>query len=99
VVVTEWEIYRTERLKLPSEIKRIIIGGVHAVTFTSGSTVRNFLSNFSKSETPRIFKNTIALSIGPITTKELRAHRVPHVRQARQAVVESMVDTLIKGMK
>lgn len=43
------------------------------MTFTSSSTVTSFVKNFTRAQRRRLFSRTRALSIGPITSRALRA--------------------------
>lgn len=42
---------------------------IHAVTFTSSSTVKNFVSMVGKENTAQLLQDVVVASIGPITTK------------------------------
>jgi uroporphyrinogen III methyltransferase/synthase len=66
--------YRTIRpAALPDEvISRLDRGAVHWVTFTSGSTVDNFLALIGETRRARLATVKLA-SIGPITSERLRS--------------------------
>ncbi len=63
--------YRTVRpRKKAAEMKEKMFGGeIDVTTFTSSSTVTNFMSSFRKNEVERINENTRIACIGPITAK------------------------------
>lgn len=78
----------------PPHVKRLIIGGVDAITFTSASTVRHFCGFFTRAELRKIFSKAIAVSIGPSTTKALREFGITRLRQSNQATSESLVTAI-----
>ncbi len=47
-------------------------GGIDVVTFTSSSTVSNFVSMFAKGEAAKLLKNTKIACIGPVTADTAR---------------------------
>ena len=63
--------YRTIKpAKAAGELRELFReGGVDIVTFTSASTVTNFVSMFSKKELPGLLKGCTIAAIGPITAK------------------------------
>jgi uroporphyrinogen-III synthase len=85
----------------PSSIKKEILNGVDAVTFTSASTARHFRSFFSEREFRSVFKKAAAFSIGPTTTEILIKLGVRPVRQSRRATLPDLVSILIRflGLK
>jgi uroporphyrinogen-III synthase len=72
-IVDEVVIYRT----LPAEIHPSALAelqrGVHVITFTSGSTARNFVTAIQASgQLPALFDNTLIACIGPVSADEAR---------------------------
>jgi len=63
--------YKTVRPKKEAaELKKLLKeGGVDVVTFTSSSTVTNFLSMFKKGEAPELLESVYVACIGPITAE------------------------------
>ena len=70
-------------------------GGIDVVTFTSSSTVSNFVSMFKKGEAARLLKKTKVACIGPITADTARElnltvdimpgrHTVPELTRAME---------------
>ena len=69
-----WPLYETRPVALSRDAKAALLSGaVDAVTFTSSSTVTSFVKNFTRAQRRRLFLRTRALSIGPITSRALRA--------------------------
>lgn len=68
-------VYRTEvaRDHDPRVRRRLLAGGVDAVTFTSSSTVRNFVA-LLRGETPRALERAVVACIGPVTAATAREH-------------------------
>ncbi|MBI5827357.1 MAG: uroporphyrinogen-III C-methyltransferase [Deltaproteobacteria bacterium] len=68
--------YRTVRPSIPAGglEKLLLNGGIDIVTFTSSSTVTNFLSLFKKAEAGEALKNVRIACIGPITADTARSH-------------------------
>lgn len=65
-------------------------GVVDAVTFTSGSTVRCFLSAADEVVRSRL----VPASIGPITSAALRAENIEPVIEAQRYTTEGLVDAI-----
>lgn len=94
-LVDEAAVYKTWPAMPPSpRLKNLIVQGVDAVTFTSGSTVDHFLGFFSPGQIKKIFSHAKAVSIGPTTTATLRRHGIRRIVQAREATAESLVEAL-----
>ncbi|WP_206811643.1 uroporphyrinogen-III C-methyltransferase [Paradesulfitobacterium ferrireducens] len=72
-------------------------GKVSAVTFTSSSTVRNFIKliegNISLLDGVKVF------SIGPITSQTARELGIEVHREAKQYTIEGLTEALVEGVK
>ena len=91
-LVDEISTYRTVPALPPhARLKEVLLKGVDFVTFTSGSTVENFLGFFSPKEIQKIFSKACALSIGPVTTLALRRKGIKKIVQAKTSTAEGMV--------
>jgi uroporphyrinogen III methyltransferase/synthase len=68
------DAYRTIRpRKGVQELKKTLAqGSIDVATFTSSSTVSNFVSMFKPGTVPGLLKNTLVACIGPITAKTAR---------------------------
>jgi uroporphyrinogen III methyltransferase/synthase len=62
------------------------------ITFTSSSTVKNFITLFGK----EILKGSIVASIGPITTETLKRHHVKVDITASRYDIEGLVDAIVE---
>lgn len=70
--------YRTVKpAKAASELRRLFgEGGVDVVTFTSSSTVTNFVGSFRKGELSGLLKGVTVACIGPITADTAKANGI-----------------------
>ena len=68
------DAYRTIKpRKGVGELRRTMReGGIDVVTFTSSSTVSNFVSMFAKGEAAELLKSTLVACIGPVTASTAR---------------------------
>lgn len=99
LLVTEAIIYDTilagedddELLKLLEE------GGIHAMTFTSSSTVTNFMSILKRmglQDPLPLLKNVEVACIGPVTAKTAEAAGLKVTMMAEEATIESLISVL-----
>jgi uroporphyrinogen-III synthase len=68
----------------------------HVITFTSSSTVRNFMSLLGKR--PASFGNIQFASIGPVTSSTLREFGLPVDIQAREFTIPGLVAAIIHNV-
>ena len=70
--------YRTVKpTKAAKELRELFAeGGVDIVTFTSSSTVTNFVSMFKRKELPELLKNCTIAAIGPITANTAKGYGI-----------------------
>jgi uroporphyrinogen III methyltransferase/synthase len=71
------EAYRTvlPSTGLAPDIARLFSqGGIDAVTFTSSSTVTNFVTLLSEADLPQLLHHTVVACIGPITADTARSY-------------------------
>ncbi len=94
--VHEVVTYETLPAKLNSKVRRQILAGVDAVTFTSTSTARNFLAQLRRSEIDKIFRSAAAVSMGRQTTAALQAAGVSNIREARNATLQHLIEAIPK---
>jgi uroporphyrinogen-III synthase len=97
----ETVVPRTSRLRLRSlfrqETKR-----PHIVTFTSSSTVKNFvelIGQRSPEELRKLLNRTLMASIGPITSSTLREYGLPIDIAANQFTIPDLVSAIVRGIK
>ncbi len=70
-------------------------GRLDAVTFTSSSTVRNFVEQFSAGEVARIRDQAVIASIGPITSETARELGLPPTVEAAEYTLEGLLAALV----
>ena len=85
-----------DRVFLQDEIKADLLNGsIDFVTFTSSSTVTNFLEMFPTHTPAALLKNVQIAVIGPETQKTAIAHGVQVDVIAKQATIESLVAEIV----
>ena len=68
---------------------------IDAVTFTSSSTVSNFMSMLESKDTKKLLKNVVTASIGPITSDTARSLDIEPAIEAKEYTIQGLVDSLI----
>lgn len=79
-------------------LKLLAQGGIHAVTFTSSSTVTNFLAalkNMGVTDSARALGGSAICCIGPLTAKTAREAGLDVTVMAEQSTIPSLVDGLL----
>ena len=69
----------------------------HVVTFTSSSTVRNFVQLVGKNR--RHLKGILTASIGPVTSETLRENKFSVDIAAQEFTVPGLVDAIVKAVE
>ncbi len=75
--------------------KRLAQGGVNVVTFTSGSTVENFLKALESEDAAGLLQNTAVAAIGPVTRAAAEARGLKVAIEAPEASVESLAEAVL----
>lgn len=84
--------------KRQNEIETDLLnGGIDFVTFTSSSTVRNFLEMFPAHAPTNLLANVNVAVIGPTTQKTALARDVRVDVVAKEASVESLVEAIVEA--
>lgn len=92
-VVDVLAVYRTVPAQPdPALVERVRAGGVDAVTFTSSSTVTNFLDAVGPIPDPR----PVVVSIGPVTSATARDLGVPADAEAVEHTIDGLVQTVLE---
>jgi uroporphyrinogen III methyltransferase/synthase len=68
---------------------------IDAVTFTSSSTVSNFISLLDSKDSRKLLKNIVTASIGPITSKTARSLDIEPEIEAEEYTIQGLVDSLL----
>ena len=74
----------------------LVEGSIDMVTFTSSSTVRNFVEVFAKIQTAGLLKNTMVGVIGPTTAETAKNYGVKVDVVADKATIQSLADAILK---
>jgi len=68
---------------------------IDAITFTSSSTVSNFISLLELKEAKKLLKNVVTASIGPITSDTARSFDIEPDIEAKEYTIQGLVDSLL----
>ncbi|MFQ5585493.1 MAG: uroporphyrinogen-III synthase [Thermodesulfobacteriota bacterium] len=92
-------VYRTVRPRGKTEEARRLLkgGGIDAVTFTSSSTVSNFLAMFRKGEGVSLLKGTRVACIGPIAAETARGYGVEVDIVASRYTMEGLTEAMARS--
>ncbi len=98
------EAYETVVPRKSRDILRTVLSDPdrrpHAITFTSSSTVRNFVDLLGRRVALGCLQNGIrAVSIGPVTSETLRELGLPVHIQAEHYTIPGLVDALVMAAK
>ena len=90
----EVETYRTLSTELPEDVERDIEDGIYnMITFTSSSTVENFIEMI---EDKRCLEDMIVAAIGPITAETARKNGLEVDIVASDYDIEGLYDAIIE---
>lgn len=73
-------------------------GAPDAITFTSSSTVKNFLSIVLGTEIPAKLSKTKFASIGPVTSETLREYALPVHAEADEFTMDGLAQALVREL-
>jgi len=79
-------MYRTVLPKKPEELKE----KPDVITFTSSSTVKNFIALYGKA----LLENTLTASIGPVTTETLKSYGIVVNIEAKRHDISGLIDAI-----
>ncbi len=68
---------------------------IDAITFTSSSTVSNFMSQIESKDAKKLLENVVIASIGPITSDTARSLDIEPDIEAREYTIQGLVDSLL----
>jgi uroporphyrinogen III methyltransferase/synthase len=92
-------VYRTVAEK-PENAKEIVAelekGMIDIVTFTSSSTVTNFVKAVGARRLAKIKEHTVFASIGPITSQTLRENGLEPAIEAKDYTIEGLVNAIVR---
>lgn len=95
--VDEVATYRTIRPQFRDETLRDMLraGQIDLITFTSSSTVRNFMARFSGEDVADLLGETLVGCIGPITATTARQHGLRVTIQPRAYTIPTFADAIV----
>jgi uroporphyrinogen III methyltransferase/synthase len=78
-------------------INKIKAGEIDAVTFTSSSTVNNFLELLGEQGMDKsVLDSILVYSIGPVTTETLKQAGITPKAQATEYTINGLVDAIVR---
>lgn len=100
-VVTEAICYRTARVrKVDPEVKKMVASGdFDGITFTSSSTVINFVGIIGKAKARLLLKGKLVASIGEVTARALKKNKIRVGIVARRPTIPDLAEAIIKHFK
>jgi uroporphyrinogen III methyltransferase / synthase len=98
-LVTDVVAYRTiledtQREGDPDIYGMLLEGRIDAVTFTSSSAVRNFVTVFGRDQAADLLKSTVVAAIGPVTADTAAQHGIQVTVQPTTYTVAGMVEAV-----
>jgi len=95
------EVYRTVRPEgNGEEVEALLRGGaISAVTFTSSSTVSNFVEMIGAEEVRKLTAGVPIASIGPITAEKARSFGIETTVMPKEYTIPALVDALAEYFK
>jgi uroporphyrinogen III methyltransferase/synthase len=99
-IVDDIAIYKTvAETEDPAEAgKTLLNGGADWITFTSSSTVEHFHARFDLPKLLKKFPQMKLASIGPETSKAIRALGLEPALEAKEHSTEGLIATLLKAV-
>jgi uroporphyrinogen III methyltransferase/synthase len=98
--VTEVVAYRTllgpaDRDGDPDIYRMLLDRQIDAVTFTSASTVRNFVQIFGREQAADLLRTTVVASIGPVTAEAAQQLDIATTVMPERYTIPDLVDALV----
>jgi uroporphyrinogen III methyltransferase/synthase len=69
---------------------------IDAVTFTSASTVKNFVANFGHEQAVDLLRGTVVASIGPVTAEAAQQLDIPTTIMPERYTIPDLVDAIVE---
>jgi len=92
-------VYRTEKpanLDVDSVLEMFKNRTIHAVTFTSSSTVSNFVDIVGSLRIGELLKGVMTASIGPVTTESARQLGLDVTVEAHEYTIDGLVNSMVE---
>jgi uroporphyrinogen III methyltransferase/synthase len=99
-IVDDIAVYKTvaETADPTHAAAKLLEGGADWITFTSASTVEHFHARFDLPKLLKKFPQTKLASIGPETSKAIRALKLEPTVEAKEHSIDGLVKTLLKSL-
>ena len=102
--VTEVTAYRTvlaeiEREGDPDIYRMLLEKRIDVVTFTSASTVKNFVQIFGTEQAADLLNATKVASIGPVTAEAAEQYGIKTAIMPKQYTVAALVDAIVEHLR
>lgn len=75
----------------------LVRGEIHIITFTSSSTVRNFVFLLGEPDLPKLLQGVTVACIGPVTAQTARELGLPVHVEASSYTIEGLVEAILKA--
>jgi uroporphyrinogen III methyltransferase / synthase len=79
----------------PDIYRMLLESQIDAVTFTSASTVRNFVSALGEDQAADLLRSTVVASIGPVTSEAAQRLDIATTVMPRRYTIPDLVDALV----
>jgi uroporphyrinogen III methyltransferase/synthase len=102
--VTEVTAYRTvlaeiEREGDPDIYRMLLEKRIDVVTFTSASTVTNFVQVFGAEQAPDLLRTTAVASIGPVTAEAAEQYGIKTSIMPKEYTTKALVEAIVEHFK
>ena len=99
--VTEVDAYRTvlaeiEREGDPDIYRMLLEKRIDVVTFTSASTVKNFVQIFGAEQAPDLLNATKVASIGPVTAEAAEQYGIKTAIMPKEYTIPALVEAIVE---
>ena len=100
-IIDDIAVYKTvaETEDPDGAASKLLADGANWITFTSASTVEHFHARFNLPELKKKFPDMKLVSIGPETSKALRAIGLEPTREAREHTIKGVVHAVLTGVR
>jgi uroporphyrinogen III methyltransferase/synthase len=86
----------TDRDGGPDIYRMLLDRQIDAVTFTSASTVRNFVANLGREQAVDLLRTTVVAAIGPVTAEAAQQLDIPTNVMPARYTIPDLVDALVE---
>jgi uroporphyrinogen III methyltransferase / synthase len=100
-IVKVVEAYQTIRPIIDTEplLASVKSGAVAAITFTSSSTVHNFIATIGEDRAPELLQDIWIACIGPLTANTARQYKLKNILQPDRFTATALVDAIVRACR